>query len=184
MTRAHFSLLAAVLIVSGCSTAPKVSGIQKVAVGGGFVAVGSVTVVAGAAAGIAVAVVSSTANTNTVATRPSAGQTDALPQTLLLAAGIPVLLGAGELLGGFYLLTSGGEEIQTIEDTERRRRASVRADLGQELTKERTRRKRPRAEKPVPPPAPPAIPEPEDAEDEEDEGQDESEEARRGSGPK
>ena len=77
---------------------PTTAAIQKTAVGGGFIATGTVTMVAGTVAGGALAI-----------------QGNVPPETIIVAAGVPVFVGAIELILGGMLLQRGGEELDAAQ---------------------------------------------------------------------
>ena len=104
------TLVASVVMVSGCSTVPKTAAIQKIAVGGGFIATGTVTL-----AGVAVGAVAGAVAGSSVPPEQAA----AFNQTLLLAAAIPLAIGVAEVIGGAVLLSHGGAEIDEADRLER-----------------------------------------------------------------
>lgn len=105
------SVLAALTLGGGCSSVPKTAAIQRTAVGGGFIATGSVTLAATAVGGVAGAIVGSST---------SPPQPDTLNGTSLIALAVPSVIGLAEVIAGAYLLQSGGEAFEAAERLEQR----------------------------------------------------------------
>lgn len=96
------AIVAAAFLHAGCSTVPTTAAIQKTAVGGGFIATGSVAMVGGVVVAVGGAIVGGSVPPT---------QAESFNQSLLLAAGLPLLIGGAQLVGGAILLNQGGHEI-------------------------------------------------------------------------
>jgi hypothetical protein len=135
----RLAVVAALALSAGCSTVPKTAAIQKTAVGGGFIAVGTVTLSLGAVAAVGGAVAGSSV--------PSE-QAEAFNTTLLIAVGIPVVIGVGELVAGGLLLQRGGEEIDAADRLQTKKDAAS-SDRVREVTRPRPKAVRTAPETPM-----------------------------------
>ena len=136
MTRTVRAAAAALLALSAaCSTVPKTAAIQEVAIGGGFVATGTVTTVVAVVGGGLGVVNAQTADIPALCGPLCQDQARGeAVQGVLLYAGIAAAVGLAEIGLGSWLMYQGGK---VIDDAERvvTENDAARSDRVREMTR-------------------------------------------------